>query len=128
MPAFGCINASPRQARFQRPWREPKTGPHGNGSLPSRPRGKLLVGSTDEVVFFNFADMDRIEAASYYARLHINNVTQLLRRSLPGLEGDLADNQAARIHRLIIVDREQNRVSGPDTVLPLMAIADPWRF
>jgi two-component system LytT family response regulator len=96
-------------ARFQRSLARAKDRITRNGSVPPRPLEKLLVRTTGQVVFVNVADIDWIEAADYYACLHINNATQLLRRTLSDLERDLAANQFVRIHRSIIVNLERVR-------------------
>jgi two-component system, LytTR family, response regulator len=96
-------------ARFQRSLARAKDRITRNGSVPPRPLEKLLVRTIGQVVFVNVADIDWIEAADYYACLHINNATQLLRRTLSDLERDLAANQFVRIHRSIIVNLERVR-------------------
>jgi two-component system, LytTR family, response regulator len=96
-------------ARFQRSLARVKERIAHSGSLPPRPLERLLIRTTGQVMFVNVADIDWIEAADYYACLHINTATQLLRRTLSDLERDLADNQFVRIHRSIIVNLERIR-------------------
>jgi two-component system, LytTR family, response regulator len=55
------------------------------------------------------SDIDWIEAASYYACLHVGRDTHILRRTLSELEGDLGEG-FIRIHRSIIVNVE--RIQG----------------
>ena len=82
--------------------------------LPARPRGveRLAVRSAGQVLFVNVADIDWIEAAGYYACLHVGSDTHILRRSLAELEQDLGDDRFVRIHRSIVVNLE--RVRGLD--------------
>lgn len=79
--------------------------------LPPRPRvaDKLVVRSQGRVLFLNVADIDWIEAAGYYACLHVGSDTHILRRSLSELEQDLGDEKLIRIHRSIIVNLERIR-------------------
>jgi two-component system LytT family response regulator len=61
-------------------------------------------------VFLDVAEIDWIEAADYYACLHVGNTTHLLRRTLLELERDLAGGVFCRIHRSAIVNL--NRIRG----------------
>ena len=56
------------------------------------------------------SEIDWIEAADYYACLHVGPKTHLLRRSLVELEQELNENMFCRIHRSTIVNL--NRVRG----------------
>ena len=79
--------------------------------LPARPRvaDKVVVRSQGRVLFLNVADIDWIEAAGYYACLHVGGDTHVLRRSLSELEQDLGDEKLIRIHRSIIVNLDRIR-------------------
>jgi two-component system LytT family response regulator len=79
--------------------------------VPQRPRPveRLVVKSRGRVLFLNVADIDWIEAASYYACLHVGSDTHVLRRTLSDLERDLGDGTFIRIHRSIIVNVERIR-------------------
>jgi two-component system, LytTR family, response regulator len=79
---------------------------------PDQPRSisRIAVKSRGQTLFLNVADIDWIEAASYYACLHVGAVTHILRRPLQELERDLDPRAFVRIHRSIIVNLE--RVHG----------------
>ena len=70
---------------------------------------RLVVRSAGRVVFLDVAEIDWIEAADYYACLHVGNATHLLRRTLLDLERDLDGGVFCRIHRSIIVNLERIR-------------------
>jgi two-component system LytT family response regulator len=74
--------------------------------IPQRPRPveRLVVKNRGRVLFLNVSDIDWIEAASYYACLHVGSDTHVLRRTLAELERDLGDGTFIRIHRSIIVN------------------------
>jgi two-component system LytT family response regulator len=74
-----------------------------------REAGRLVVRSQGHVLFVNITDIDWIEAAGYYACLHVGNDTHVLRRSLSELEQDLGNDKFIRIHRSIIVNLERIR-------------------
>ena len=78
---------------------------------PLQPRAaeRLVVRGQGQVAFVNVADIDWIEAAGYYACLHVGSDTHILRRSLAELEQDLGDERFIRIHRSIVVNLERIR-------------------
>jgi two-component system LytT family response regulator len=78
--------------------------------LEYQPTERLVVKSHGRVLFLNAADIDCIEAAGYYACLHVGGETHIIRRSLSELERDLGDGKFVRIHRSIIVNLD--RIQG----------------
>lgn len=74
-----------------------------------RPVTRLVVKSRGQTLFVNAADVDWIEAANYYACLHVGSATHILRRSLQSLEKALDDSTFVRIHRSIIVNCDKVR-------------------
>jgi two-component system LytT family response regulator len=96
-------------ARFELALRRAKerarAGKHG---VPKPDR--IAVKNAGEVVFLRPSEIDWIEAADYYACLHVGRRSHLLRRSLSDLEGELDPQSFCRIHRSAIVNLE--RVSG----------------
>lgn len=78
--------------------------------LPPRPRAaeRIVVRSNGQVLFLDVTDIDWIEAAGYYACLHVGRDTHILRRSLSELEKDLGE-KFIRIHRSLVVNLERIR-------------------
>jgi two-component system LytT family response regulator len=70
----------------------------------SRTAERLVVRNQGQVLFLNVTDIDWIEAADYYACLHVGADTHILRRSLSELEEDLGEGKFIRIHRSIVVN------------------------
>jgi two-component system, LytTR family, response regulator len=70
---------------------------------------RLFVKSGGRTLFLNASDIDWIEAANYYACLHVGNDTHIVRRSLQALEQELDSRTFVRIHRSIIVNCEKVR-------------------
>jgi two-component system, LytTR family, response regulator len=68
---------------------------------------RLVIKSAGEVAFVSVAEIDWIEAADYYAALHVGTKTHLLRRSISDLEQDLDADVFCRIHRSTIVNLER---------------------
>jgi len=65
---------------------------------------RVAVKSGGKILFVKLADVDWIEAADYYACLHVGARTHLLRRSMSELEQDLDPSAFCRIHRSFIVN------------------------
>jgi two-component system, LytTR family, response regulator len=78
---------------------------------PSRSQAaeRLVVRSRGQVLFLTVADIDWIEAAGYYACVHVGGETHIIRRALSELEQDLGDERFIRIHRSTIVNLERIR-------------------
>jgi len=70
---------------------------------------RLVVKNPGQLVFLNVGDIDWIEAADYYACLHVGNDTHIMRRTLLDLERDLGDERFIRIHRSTIVNLDRIR-------------------
>ncbi|MGH8080863.1 MAG: LytR/AlgR family response regulator transcription factor [Lysobacter sp.] len=69
---------------------------------------RVVVKSPRELLFIDPSDIDWVEAASYYACLHVGKQTHVIRRTMAELERDLGD-AFIRIHRSIIVNLERVR-------------------
>ncbi len=70
---------------------------------------RITVKSRGQTLFLNVSDIDWIEAASYYACLHVGSATHVVRRTLQQLEHDLHERTFVRIHRSIIVNLDRVR-------------------
>jgi two-component system LytT family response regulator len=87
-------------ARFNRALERAKAMVRGRIGQPRH----LIVKSAGRVVIVKTDEIDWIEAADYYACLHVNQKTHLLRRSLAELEEELDPAAFCRIHRSAIVN------------------------
>ncbi len=81
-------------------------------NAPAQPQAarRLAVRSPGQLLFLNVTEIDWIEAASYYACIHVGAVTHIIRRTLSELERELGEERFIRIHRSIIVNLD--RVQG----------------
>ena len=68
---------------------------------------RFIIKGTGQVSFVKISDIDWIEAADYYACLHVGSKTHLLRRSLSELEEELNSQAFCRIHRSTIVNLDR---------------------
>jgi len=93
-------------ARFRRVLERAKTTVRDHQPRPFR----LMIKSAGRVTILGTEDIDWIEAADYYACLHVGGKTHLIRKSLADLEAELEPFLFCRIHRSAIVNLE--RVAG----------------
>jgi two-component system, LytTR family, response regulator len=71
---------------------------------------RLVIKGAGQVTFVKISEIDWIEAADYYACLHLRTKTHLLRRRMSDLERELDPTVFCRIHRSSIVNI--NRIRG----------------
>jgi two-component system, LytTR family, response regulator len=83
---------------------------HGNDS--PRRVARLAIKSAGQVLFLSVSEIDWIEAADYYACLHVGTRTHLLRRSMSELDRELDPRAFCRIHRSAIVSLDRVRGLG----------------
>ena len=81
----------------------------GPGEDAKRKLDRMIVKSAGEIGFVKISDIDWIEAADYYACLHIGSKSRLVRRSLAELEEDLDPAEFCRVHRSGIVNLQRVR-------------------
>jgi two-component system, LytTR family, response regulator len=70
---------------------------------------RLVIKNAGQVSFLKISEIDWIEAADYYACLHVGQRTHMLRRSISELEQDLDPSIFCRIHRSTIVNTDRIR-------------------
>lgn len=70
---------------------------------------RLVVKTSGRVVFIKVADIDWVDAAGNYVRLHIGGDSHLMRETMGRIETRLDPEQFLRIHRSTIVNIERIR-------------------
>ncbi len=78
-----------------------------------RQASRLVVKSGGRVFFLKTEEIDWIEAAGNYVRLHVGNETHLLRETMSAIEKKLDPNQFIRIHRSTFVNMEKIKELQP---------------
>jgi two-component system LytT family response regulator len=78
---------------------------------PSAPRAlpPLIVKNAGKTTLVAPAEIDWIESADYYSRLHAGTRTHLLRRTMTELERELDPAEFCRVHRTAIVRLDRVR-------------------
>lgn len=80
---------------------------------PHKPVERFLVRARGKVVAVRSQDIDWIEAADYYATLHVGDVTHLVRQTMAELEASLDGQRFVRVHRRAIVNIDRVREIHP---------------
>ena len=83
----------------------PATGPSGAPGQPYLTR--LGVKNAGRVIFVRTDEIDWIEAADYYVRLHVARKSHLLRETMSALEDQLDPARFFRVHRSAIVNLDR---------------------
>jgi len=83
--------------------------------LKSRPKPleRLVIKTGGRVFFLRVDEIDWIEAAANYVRLHAGKEAHLLRETINGLAAKLDPDKFLRIHRSIIVNLERVKEMQP---------------
>jgi two-component system LytT family response regulator len=79
---------------------------------PERP-DRLVIKSGGRVFFLRTADIDWVEAAGNYVRLHLGETSHLFRETMNGIEGRLDPRRFVRIHRSRIVNTDKIKEMQP---------------
>jgi len=74
---------------------------------PAKPLERLVVRSGGRVFFLRTEEIDWVEAASNYVRIHAGADSHLLRETMNGIETRLDPEKFLRIHRSTIVNIER---------------------
>ncbi|MGH9900636.1 MAG: LytR/AlgR family response regulator transcription factor, partial [Pyrinomonadaceae bacterium] len=74
---------------------------------------RLMIKSAGRVFFLKTDEIDWIEAADYYVKLHVGRRSHLLRETMGDMESRLDPDKFARIHRSTIVNLDCVREMHP---------------
>ena len=80
---------------------------------PPRSRERLMVRSDGRLYFVRIDDIDWVEAAGNYVKLHVGRDTHLMRETMSGIEKMLDASRFLRIHRSAIVNLDRVREMQP---------------
>ncbi len=91
---------------------------------PSAQKEKIVFQSGRQIWFIDIEKITFIEACNYYALIHAEGKTLVVRQTLDELEERLADHSFLRVHRSVILnlnifqcmERKDNRVFVRTTI------------
>ena len=78
-----------------------------------KPLERLVIKAGGRVFFLRVDEIDWIEAAANYVKLHVGKESHLLRETINGLAAKLDPDRFLRIHRSIIVNLERVKELQP---------------
>jgi len=79
----------------------------------SRYPERLTIKSNGRILFLRVAEIDLVEAADNYVKLHVGNETHLFRETMAALEEKLSPERFVRISRSVIVNVESVKELHP---------------
>jgi two-component system LytT family response regulator len=82
-------------------------------SLPARQLGRIMVKDGGRIHFIRVSDIDWIESADNYVRIHVGKEVHLMRNALKHFGACLDAGRFARIHRCTIVNLDRVREIQP---------------
>lgn len=97
------------EARFRRALERAKGRLARGNPYQAHSISRVAVKSRGQTLFIKASEIDWIEAAKYYACLHVGGITHIVRRTIQELEQDLDARSFCRIHRSTIVNLERVR-------------------
>jgi len=74
---------------------------------------RILVKSSGKVFFLKFGEIDWVESAGNYVKLHIGSESHLLRETMSEMERKLGNEKFVRIHRTVIVNLDRIKELQP---------------
>src|SRR5579863_3887734 len=74
---------------------------------------RLVIKSAGRVSFLKADEVDWIEAAGNYVRLHVASESHLLRETMSAIEGKLDPHKFVRIHRGVVVNPDRIKELQP---------------
>jgi two-component system, LytTR family, response regulator len=81
---------------------------HDAGSAPAA-SGRLMIKSSGRMMFLPLDEIDAVESAGNYVRLHSGGRSYLVRDTMAGIEARLGSDRFCRIHRGWIVNLDRVR-------------------
>ena len=82
-------------------------------SRPIRRANRVIIRSSERVVFFRSDEIDWLEAANNYVRVHGGGSSHMFRATMRNVERSLDPHTFARIHRSAIVNIDRIRELTP---------------
>jgi two-component system LytT family response regulator len=74
---------------------------------------RILVKSSGKVFFLKFDEIDWVESAGNYVKLHVGTESHLLRETMSEMERKLGNDKFVRIHRTVIVNLDRIKELQP---------------
>jgi two-component system, LytTR family, response regulator len=108
-----AVNRAKRELQLRREWQQGRLAGLMNAVAERRGSRRLAIKSSGRTVFLQLDEIDYLEAAGNYVRLHVGPQEYLTRDTMNALEARLSADEFVRIHRSVIVNRQRIRELRP---------------
>jgi two-component system, LytTR family, response regulator len=107
------LERAKRELEFRRTYQRTKLGGLMDSVAERRGLKRFPIKSGGRTVFLQLEEIDYLEAAGNYVRLHIGGQEYLTRDTMSSFESKLSDSDFVRIHRSVIVNRKRIKELRP---------------
>ncbi len=90
-----------------------ETTPAGPAAADQKPTQRIVIKDAGRVMFVRPAEIDWVDAAGNYVRLHVGKDAHLLRETMSGIEARLDRDRFIRISRSVIVNLDRVKEVQP---------------
>jgi two-component system, LytTR family, response regulator len=101
-----------RDLQLRREWQQGHLAPF-LATVSRSGNRRVAIKSAGRIVFLEADEIDYVEAAGNYVRLHVNGVEYLTRDTMSSITEKLAEFDFVRIHRSVIVNRKRVKELRP---------------
>jgi|SRR4051794_4167526 len=108
-----ALDRAKRELEFRRTYQKTKLGGLMESVAERRGLKRFPIKSGGRTVFLQLEEIDYLEAAGNYVRLHIGGQEYLTRDTMSSFESKLSDSDFVRIHRSVIVNRKRIKELRP---------------
>ena len=108
-----ALDRAKRELEFQKTYQRTKLTGLMDSVAERRGLRRFPIKSGGRTVFLQLDEIDYLEAAGNYVRLHIGTQEYLTRDTMSSFESKLSDSDFVRIHRSVIVNRKRIKELRP---------------
>jgi two-component system LytT family response regulator len=108
-----ALGRAKREMDFRRTYQRSKLSGLMDALAERRGLKRFPIKSGGRTVFLQLDEIDYLEAAGNYVRLHIGGQEYLTRDTMGSFESKLSDSDFVRIHRSVIVNRKRIKELRP---------------
>ncbi len=108
-----ALDRTKRELEFRRTYQRSKLAGLMESVADRRGLKRFPIKSGGRTVFLQLDEIDYLEAAGNYVRLHIGAQEYLTRDTMSSFESKLLDSEFVRIHRSVIVNRKRIKELRP---------------
>ncbi|HWR16308.1 MAG TPA: LytTR family DNA-binding domain-containing protein [Terriglobales bacterium] len=109
----GALSRAKKELEFRRTYQRSRLSGFMESMVERRGLKRFPIKSAGRTVFIQLDEIDYLEAAGNYVRLHSGGNEYLTRDTMSSFESKLSDSDFIRIHRSVIVNRKRIKELRP---------------